>query len=175
MEARTDKLHVDDDVFDAIRTLTRTKAPGLPVVNDANHLVGILSVKDCLRLLTNATYSDFAIGKVADYMSPVTVTVPPELDLFSVAMLFLDTGFTVLAVVDDGELLGRISQCDMLEGILDLQHHLAGQKDHDMEIARLFKSPSGKADIQHLFREAGKEQVVQILTMPHGHKKGRRK
>lgn len=112
------KLSPDDDIYDAIDALLRRKFSGAPVVDGKGALVGILSEKDCLRLLADASMHELPGGKVGDYMTRDVVTVLPETDIFSLAGYFLHRNFRRLPVVTaKGELVGQISRRDVLKGI----------------------------------------------------------
>lgn len=110
------KLDPDMDVYEAINMLLEFKISGAPVVKD-DQLVGVLSEKDCLRILANGSFHDLPGGHVKDYMSIVVRTVNPETDIFAAADIFLQHNFRRLPVVKDNKLVGIISRHDILRAI----------------------------------------------------------
>jgi predicted transcriptional regulator len=108
----------ETDIVEAIDSLVQRRAAGAPVVDDQDHLVGVLTEKDSLRVLANAAYGEMVGGNVGEHMSRVGATVTEDMDLFAVAHVFLQTNFPVLPVTDHRQrLLGRISRQDMLRQI----------------------------------------------------------
>ena len=98
-------VHPDMSVLAAMHALHNKGENAAMVVDDDFRLVGILTEKDCLRILLHEMYDRFEeIGRalVADFMSPVVETLTPGMDLFAVASAFLRTNFTALPVVDEG-------------------------------------------------------------------------
>ena len=61
----------DMDIKDATRTLLESKISGAPVVDHSGRLVGMLSEKDCIRLLIDGDYNQRPAGQgtVESYMS----------------------------------------------------------------------------------------------------------
>jgi CBS domain-containing protein len=51
---------------------------------------------------------------VAEYMSTDVVTVPPTMDIYYVAGIFLKNKFRRLPVVEDGKIVGAITRFDLL-------------------------------------------------------------
>ena len=109
------------DVYRAIDIMLKGGITGAAVVNAKEHLVGILSEKDCLRTLVHGAYSSLPSGKVSDFMSPDPETIHADLDVFSVADIFLQRTFRRLFVVDeDKTLIGQITRFDLLRVIQKL-------------------------------------------------------
>jgi len=152
------------DVYKAIDTLVAKRAPGAPVVDESNRLVGILTEKDCLRVLSGSAYGNLAGGHVRDYMSPVGVTVSPGMDLFSVAQLFLSTNFPSLPVLDGGKLMGTISRQDMLLGIQGLQRAIEAERVREDRRLRAMKDPRTISEMQRLVASQKREQLAAVLT-----------
>ncbi len=57
---------------------------------------------------------------VAEYMTPDVVTVPPTVDIYYVAGIFLKNKFRRLPVVKDGKIVGAITRYDLLRVIQTL-------------------------------------------------------
>lgn len=81
----------------------------LPVVDDRNHLVGVLSDRDVLHLRGTGKH-------VADVMTRDVMTVKPDAHAFEAASIMLDHKIGSVLVVDDtGALVGMITQTDYLD------------------------------------------------------------
>ncbi len=111
-------LSPDMDVFNAIDTLIDSKVTSAVVVDEQNHIIGILSEKDCMTLLTKGAYHTLPSGKVSDFMTPKVVTIPANTDVFSAADMFLHHFFRRLVVADEeNHMIGQITRRDLLRVI----------------------------------------------------------
>jgi len=110
-------LTPDTDVHDAVAMLLSRHVTGAPVVDEQDRVVGMFTEKDCLRLVAKGVDSDELHGKVADYMSTNVTTIPPDMDIYFAAGVFLQNFFRRLPVVKDGKLIGAITRFDILRAI----------------------------------------------------------
>jgi len=109
------------DVYRAIDIMLKGNITGAAVVDNKERLVGVLSEKDCLRTLVHGAYSGLPSGKVSDFMSKEPETVHADLDIFSVADMFLNRTYRRLLVVDEEKtLVGQITRRDLLRVIQKL-------------------------------------------------------
>jgi len=111
----------ETDAYDAIGLLLKHRISGMPVVDEAGNLVGILSERDCLKTLLEAQYHNLPTALVKDLMSTETTTITPDTDILKVADLFLNERFRRLPVVDKGRLVGQISRRDVLRAIQEVR------------------------------------------------------
>ena len=120
MTTRLSTLHPDTTIADAIRLLLKKDVSGAPVVNEAGELVGILSERDCLRVLALGDYDaedhDRA-RSVSEFMTEVRYTVEPGVGIFSLADFFLTHPMRRLPVIEGVTLVGLVSRRDVLRGI----------------------------------------------------------
>lgn len=119
------------EIYEAIDLLENKRAAGAPVVDGEGNLLGILTEKDCLRVLSSGAYQSLSSGKVSDYMSEPKSMITTDMDLFTVAKQFLDTNFAVLPVMENGKPVGRIGRQDMLRGIQQLQRQMVRDKQRE--------------------------------------------
>ena len=118
--ALPDTVTKEMPVYDAIKILLDNKISGAPVtkkVDGKNRLIGIISEKDYLSLLSNnAFYDQLPPGCcVENYMSTNVTSISPETDIFQVVDLFLRNVFRRLPVVDaEGTVVGIVSRRDVL-------------------------------------------------------------
>jgi CBS domain-containing protein len=117
MDRHVATLNPETDILDAVGFLLEKRVTGAPVVDKAGRLVGILTEKDCLRLIAEGVEGNLPRGSVAQFMSPNPETIPPDMDVYYVAGLFLKRTFRRLLVVEDGKLVGAITRFDILRVI----------------------------------------------------------
>lgn len=107
-------------VFDALQMLLKKNYSGAPVVNESGKLVGVLSEADLMRVAIQGSYHEDTSGLVGDFMTEKVVTISPDLDLYSVAEMFIKYHYKRFPVVSGGKLVGMISRRDVLQGVEDL-------------------------------------------------------
>ena len=104
-------------VLDAVDFLLEHGVTGAPVVDENGQLVGILTEKDCLKVVAHAPEPENVKQHVADFMSTQVKSIPPNMDVYFAAGLFLKESFRRFPVVEDGRLVGAITRYDMLRAI----------------------------------------------------------
>lgn len=102
---------------EAIRLLVKQRLTGVLVVDEKEALVGVLSEKDCLKILLRHGFDRSPDDVVASYMHPVPMAVSSDTDIIKAAQIFLENAFRRLAVVDDGRLVGQITRRDIIKGM----------------------------------------------------------
>jgi CBS domain-containing protein len=117
MDTTVHTLRPDAPILDAVDFLLEHHVTSAPVVDQDGVLIGIVSEKDCLRLLAAGTDADMPRGIVADYMTRDVTTITPKMNVYYVAGLFLKNVFRRLPVVEDGKLVGAITRFDILRVI----------------------------------------------------------
>ena len=117
MDRQVATLRPETDILDAVGLLLEKRVTGAPVVDKAGRLVGILTEKDCLRLIAAGVEGNLPRGSVATFMSPNPETIPPDMDVYFAAGLFLKRTFRRFLVVEDGKLVGAITRFDILRVI----------------------------------------------------------
>ena len=102
-------------IQEVIDIIVDKKISGAPVLDEAGKLIGMLSEKDCLKIITDpGNEQPVGARKVSDYMTADVKTVPPDSDVVSAANQFLHMPMRRMPVVDNGVLLGQISRRDIL-------------------------------------------------------------
>ncbi|MFZ5445819.1 MAG: CBS domain-containing protein [Myxococcota bacterium] len=104
-------------ILEAVDFLLEHHVTGAPVVDDEGRLIGMLTEKDCLRLLSSGVDGDVPRGVVRDYMTTKVDSVTPEMNVYYVAGLFLGANFRRFPVVQGGRLVGAITRFDILRSI----------------------------------------------------------
>ena len=118
MDRETHALSADDDVLAAALRLIDEGVTGAPVVDDEGHVVGELSEYDCLRLLAEGHGGEVPRGRVRDFMATTFTAVPPTMDVYYVAGMFLkDPAHRRFVVMEGPRLVGVITRKDILRAV----------------------------------------------------------
>lgn len=113
----------DQSVEDVIEKLIRHKISGGPVVNDKFELVGIISEGDCIRHISESRYHNLPSENrnVEQHMAKDVETIDGDMNIFDAANKFLNDRRRRFPIVEDGVLVGQISQKDILKATLRLK------------------------------------------------------
>jgi len=117
MDTKFTKLSPDTELKSALTTLLKNKLLAALVVEDDNKLVGILSEKDCLKVLVHKAYDQRPWGLVKDYMHEVPEAIPSTMPVPVAVELITEHRSRRFPVVDDGKLVGQITRRDLLLGM----------------------------------------------------------
>ncbi|WP_320002703.1 CBS domain-containing protein [Shiella aurantiaca] len=115
-------FRADQTIFQAIDILIKHRITGGPVVNENNELIGVLSEGDCLKEVVKGKYDNMPMlsGTVGDHMTKTVTTIPPEMNVFEAAQLFLSKRIRRFPIVKDGKLVGQISQRDVIKAVREM-------------------------------------------------------
>lgn len=116
-------FRVDQSVQEVVESLIKNKISGGPVVNDKQELVGIISEGDCLKQLSESRYYNMPLehDNVEKRMARDVETIDGNMDVFDAANKFLQSKRRRFPIVENGKLVGQISQKDILIAALQLK------------------------------------------------------
>ena len=124
MDTRVTTLGADTEIHRAMQMLLRKKLSGAPVVDDDDRVVGILSEKDCLKVVTASAFERLPEGRVRDYMTEEVVTLTPKATVYDIVDRFLKSAYRRLPVVsEDGALLGVVSRTNVVKAIASMREN----------------------------------------------------
>jgi len=125
MDRHVQTISPDSDIMEAVDFLLEKRVTGALVADSKGELVGILTEYDCLRLLTHGDERyEAPKGKVKDFMTSKVQTIPPTMDIYYCAGLFMNVSFRRFPVVEKGRIVGAITRFDLLRAV---RHCLAPQ------------------------------------------------
>jgi len=107
----------DQEIMDVTEKIIQKKISGAPVVNDNGEIIGVITEKDCLRVIYDEKYHNLFPnkGKVTNYMSKEVVTVNHNIKINELASLFMKSNFRRYPVLRNGKMVGIISRRDVLK------------------------------------------------------------
>jgi len=129
------------EIVETAKILLDNHINGVPVVDDAGRLVGIICQSDIVaqqKKIPMPSFFTFLDGyialdsmkqikkevkkiaavTVAEAMTPDPATVSPDSDIETVAALMVDSGFHTIPVVEDGKLVGIVGKEDVLKTLI---------------------------------------------------------
>ena len=163
--ARVLSFTPEQDIFEAMAELLQNHFAAAPVVDSDDQVLGMLTEKDCLRILSNLAYDDdFEGGRVSDYQSAMRLICQPDMDIFGVSNRFLECNFPLLPVVESGRLVGVISRRDTLRGIQELQRRLdLARQKLEKEAGHQADRPRGIESMQKSAASQSREQLARLM------------
>ncbi|MEM4267833.1 MAG: CBS domain-containing protein [Candidatus Woesearchaeota archaeon] len=123
MQTNLVTLEEEEKVITAAKIMAK-KSISCIIVVKGKKPIGIITERDLLKKLV-VEGKDPTKTLVKEVMSKPVVTVPPESDFVPTGELMKRKGVRRFPVVDDnGNLIGLVTQTDILEGIIRLVKHL---------------------------------------------------
>ncbi|MCG8461363.1 MAG: CBS domain-containing protein [Holophagales bacterium] len=158
-------LRGDMDLLDAVDQLLSHRKSAAPVVGESGELEGLLTEKDCLRILTRLAYdSPASAAIVRELQSEIVSVCEPEMDLFRVSDLFLQNNFPLLPVAEQGRLLGTISRQRMLQAIQELRYQVVRLQDRfERSAGKQADRPRGIESMQRTASSLSPDQLVRVF------------
>jgi len=130
-----DVIYINEDasLLDANDIMNNHNFRHLPVVNDKNYLVGILSKSDFAALkYVDTRYTGFTVKMV---MSSPVKTVSKYSRVSDVAKIFLEQKLSCVVIAGDDELVGILTTEDLLKLLVDYPR--AYKDDEQIDLAAL--------------------------------------
>jgi len=113
----------DQTVLEVMEKLIKHRISGAPVVNENFELVGIISEGDCIKQISESRYYNQPMNNVTveQHMVKDVETINGDLNVFDAAQKFVKSKRRRFPIVENGKLVGQISQKDVLKAALKLK------------------------------------------------------
>ena len=98
-------------VSNAIKLMKKHNVGGLPVVDEENHVLAIITERDVTPMFAGK----ISRAKVADFMSKKVVTASPAASILEAEKMMIEHGFRRLPLVSDTKLVGIVTVMDILK------------------------------------------------------------
>lgn len=113
----------DQSIESVMQALIKNRISGGPVVNEKHELIGIISEGDCIKQISESRYynmpmQDQTIGK---HMADNVETIDGNMNIFDAAKKFLEAKRRRFPIIENGKLVGQISQKDVLKAAMKLK------------------------------------------------------
>jgi CBS domain-containing protein len=165
MTAQVITIGADASIVEAVHTMLRHHIGGLPVVDAAGELIGIISEGDFIRRAEIGTqrkrgrWLTFLVGadkvaaefvqehgrKVGEIMTPDPITITEDIQLDQIAQIMQSNGVKRLPVVRGKRLVGIVSRSDFLAVLADFARDVPGPSADDDDIRSQVIATIGQA------------------------------
>jgi len=105
----------DTPIYVAMQLLVADHVTGLPVLDGDGKLIGIVTEKDMLTLLSNNRINHVTAG---DLMTRNVVSFRESDDLSEINKCLKEKSFRRVPILEDGKLVGIVSRTDIMKAIL---------------------------------------------------------
>jgi len=148
-------ITTETTMTDALRVMRENQVRRLPVLDETGRLVGIVSEKDLLYASPSPATSlsiyemHYMLTqlRVTELMTSDVITVAPDVPLEEAARIMADNKIGGLPVVDDGDLVGIITETDIFKVFLEL----LGAREKGLRLTLLI--PERKGEIARITTE----------------------
>ena len=113
----------DQPIESVMQALIKNRISGGPVVNDKNELVGIISEGDCIKQISESRYYNMPMQDqtIEKHMASNVETIDGNMNIFDAAKKFLDSKRRRFPILENGKLVGQISQKDILKAAMTMK------------------------------------------------------
>ena len=111
------KLRPEMEILHAVHNLIDGRVSGAPVVDDGDAVIGMLTERDCMKVVLNAAYHQEQGGLVKEFMATNIEVMDPEMSIVDAAKNFYEKTYLRYPVVDNGRLIGVISRSDVMRAM----------------------------------------------------------
>ncbi len=113
----------DQSIEEVIEAIIKYKISGGPVVNEKNELIGMISEGDCIKHISESRYYNMPmdVNRIEQRMVRNVETIDGNMNIFDAANKFLLEKRRRFPIVENGQLVGQISQKDILKATVKLK------------------------------------------------------
>lgn len=114
----------EQSIYEVIEALIKNRISGGPVVNDKNELIGVISEGDCIKHISESKYYNMPMDSghtVENNMVTNVETMEANMNIFDAAKKFISSKRRRFPILENGKLVGQISQKDILKAALKMK------------------------------------------------------
>lgn len=117
------RLHPNDTLGDAYKVMAKKHIHHIPIVDNSNTLVGLISHRDVLAASGSVLRqhpSDQSECRLSELMITDVVSTTPQADILKVARYIHDSRHGCLPIVEKDQLVGIVTEYDFVEVAINL-------------------------------------------------------
>ncbi len=150
----------DKTIPEAVKIMRKDKIKRLPVVDEHNKLIGLLSDIEIQEYLPSeaTTLDAFELGyllnkiKIEDVMKTIVFTTHPDISIEESAMEMYNRSVSSLPVIENGKVIGIITERDVFKELIDI----TGVRNGGHRICVIIEDrPGSIKEVADIVRDAG--------------------
>lgn len=107
----------DVNLEEVIRTLVDNRISGMPVVDDADRVIGVISERDLLNFIFSGNLQNTT---VAEAMTKDVTTFPPDTAIDKLSLIMAERKIRRIPIVENEKLVGVVSRRSIIRIVLDM-------------------------------------------------------
>ncbi|WP_298550180.1 CBS domain-containing protein [uncultured Algibacter sp.] len=113
----------EQTIENVMQSLIKNRISGGPVINNRSELIGIISESDCIKQISESRYYNMPMQDmtIEKYITKDVDTIDGNMNIFDAASLFAESPRRRFPIVENGKLVGQISQMDILKAAMKLK------------------------------------------------------
>jgi CBS-domain-containing membrane protein len=113
----------DQTIESVMQAIIKHRISGGPVVNEKNELIGVISEGDCIKQISESRYYNMPMQDktIEKHMASDVETIDGNMNIFDAANKFLNSKRRRFPIIENGKLVGQISQKDVLKAAMKLK------------------------------------------------------
>lgn len=117
------KFTPNQTIESVMQAIIKHRISGGPVVNEKNELIGVISEGDCIKQISESRYYNMPMQDktIEKHMAVNVETIDGNMNIFDAANKFLNAKRRRFPIVENGKLIGQISQKDVLKAAMKLK------------------------------------------------------
>lgn len=119
IHAHVPTLNENSTVRDAVDKMDIYQFPGLVVLAENSHVIGVVTEGDICRAVSkHGSLTSLSSDTVTAYATKFPVTVEPNVEISEALHLMLNSGLTVLPIVENEIFIGMVLRVDLMQALL---------------------------------------------------------
>lgn len=110
-------FQIETSVEEVVKTLSKNKIVGGPVIDEDKKLVGFITEQDCIKQMLNNTYYCDSHNVAGDIMRKNPLSISPDYDVLHLAEDMIKKGPKIYPVVEKEKVIGLITRADVLKAL----------------------------------------------------------
>lgn len=113
----------NQSIESVMQAIIKHRISGGPVVNEKNELIGVISEGDCIKQISESRYYNMPMQDktIEKHMASDVETIDGNMNIFDAANKFLNSKRRRFPIIENGKLVGQISQKDVLKAAMQLK------------------------------------------------------
>ena len=114
-------IQVEAPLREALFKLIRNRISGLPVVNQKNEIVGIITEKDMLNFILSGSLPQTVVKEA---MTKEVIFFPPDTPYEKLCLSLIEHNFRRIPIVEGKKVVGIVSRRDLLREVSRFYDHM---------------------------------------------------